>query len=772
MKSPSRFIIHLIKPIVIILFFSLHSFVFAEEGGYAVPFSVSKGDTLKLHLSSGVSFFTLTIFKIDSSAKFVTQFADVNAAIQPMPDSAFYYGPQWNETFRFVIPDDWSPGIYRAEFPAIEGGYRGVLFVVREKILGSYAKNLLVLSTNTWQAYNDFGGKSLYEYNSSDLIRAHAVSMNRPAAYPLGRDGSADFYKYEFKFIQWLTKNNIRFELASQQELDANPDFLQNYNLVMLAGHNEYWSRKERIQLENYISGGGKLIILGGNTCWWQVRFEENGSLMICYKDAALDPLTGVVDSIVTTNWWRDPVNYPENILTGVSFRHGGFVNTPVGNEIVFPADSGYGDYAAFNTHHWVFEGTGLGEGDEFGQTNTIVGYEIDGADFNWQNGIPTATGNDLSPAGFRILGIAPSVNYNPAVTGSHGTMGIYFNKNGGAVFNSATTDWVDGLYDNPDAGLTPDPVVSRITLNVINRFLENKFPPDIINWQPVNLISKIINGEELNIGSREFLVKPGESLQLSITAQDPLKLPVQYLFKMNDEVVSFTSNYNFINSENNVGPKKYEIKGMAINPNDTSSLTWNIFNTELVISTDSIIVVEKSSAFSHQIKAFNYYNDELHYSFLIPPPAWATITPDGILSGNSPAETGEYKLIVKVTNQHNQIAFQNVTLKVIDGVTNVHDQEIPASINLYQNYPNPFNPATTIRFTISELQHVTLKVFDVLGNEIAILINDELPAGEYNFHFSRENLPSGRQNLSSGIYFYQLKAGERIITNKMILQK
>src|SRR5690606_4293339 len=221
-------------------------------------------------------------------------------------------------------------------------------------------------------------------------------------------------------------------------------------------------------------------------------------------------------DSIVTTNWWRDPVNYPENILTGVSFRHGGFVNTPVGNEIVFPADSGYGDYAAFNTHHWVFEGTGLGEGDEFGQTNTIVGYEIDGADFNWQNGIPTPTGNDLSPAGFRILGIAPSVNYNPAVTGPHGTMGIYFNKNVGAVFNSATTDWLDGLYDNPDAGLTPDPVVSRITLNVINRFLENKFPPDIINWQPVNLISKIINGEELNIGSREFLVKPGESLQLS----------------------------------------------------------------------------------------------------------------------------------------------------------------------------------------------------------------------------------------------------------------
>jgi len=86
----------------------------------------------------------------------------------------------------------------------------------------------------------------------------------------------------------------------------------------------------------------------------------------------------------------------------------------------------------------------------------------------------------------------------------------------------------------------------------------------------------------------------------------------------------------------------------------------------------------------------------------------------------------------------------------------------------LQQNYPNPFNPTTTIRFTISELRFTTLKVYDILGNEIATLVNEEKPAGEYEVEFN--SLSGEVRNLSSGIYFYQLKAGSFVETKKMIL--
>jgi hypothetical protein len=83
----------------------------------------------------------------------------------------------------------------------------------------------------------------------------------------------------------------------------------------------------------------------------------------------------------------------------------------------------------------------------------------------------------------------------------------------------------------------------------------------------------------------------------------------------------------------------------------------------------------------------------------------------------------------------------------------------------LEQNYPNPFNPTTNIRFRIADRGFTTLNVYNILGNEIAILVSEEIPAGEHEITFDASNLPSG-------IYFYQLKAGSFIQTNKMIYLK
>jgi len=100
------------------------------------------------------------------------------------------------------------------------------------------------------------------------------------------------------------------------------------------------------------------------------------------------------------------------------------------------------------------------------------------------------------------------------------------------------------------------------------------------------------------------------------------------------------------------------------------------------------------------------------------------------------------------------------------DGPTGITSNEIiPETPILYQNYPNPFNPITTIKFQIPELSIVTLKVYDVLGNEIGTLVNEEKPVGSYEVEFDATTLPSG-------IYFYRLQAGSFVETKKMVFMK
>ncbi len=754
------------KPIFIsIVFLStiiLKINLYAQEGGYVNNVTVAQGDTLIFYISTSVSPFDMNIFKIEDEAKYVTAFTSITGGAQPLPDSSYANGCNWNKTYSMVIPDSWLPGAYRAEFPVANGEYRGVLFFVKPKFPGNYSKILLVLSTNTWQAYNEYGGKSLYDTYSSDNKRSFKVSLNRPAAPPLGTFGSADFYKYEFKFINWAYKNNIQFEFASNNDLDKNPVLLSNYKLVLVVGHNEYWSYPERNQVQKYVNHGGKLMIMAGNTCWWQIRFEDNFRTIVCYKDRALDPFNNITDSLVTVNWWAQPVNNPEAKLTGVSFRHGGYVNS--GSKLPHP--DGYGDYAAFNTNHWVFEGTGLKEGDQFGYDNAIVGYETDGAVFEWRNGIPAATGELGTPNNFRILGISPAISYNDSVKNTYSTMGMYYAPNRGVVFNAATTDWVDGLYTDQNAGIKPDPVVDRITKNVINKFQADRFPPEILSWNSAHIDSAIVNNDRVYLNNRNFLILPDSSVKTSIYAKDPYDKPVKFFWTVNGIVKGTDTSYTFTNTETNVGPKKYTVTANVYNSEDTAKINWNIFNTQLVISSEPDTVISPSSFYNYRVAAFNFYNDSLTYQLIVAP-GWLGIDNEGVISGTAPQDTSAYQVVVRVNNSHNQSDIQAFNIKVSNEVTAVEAerQNIPFNFSLEQNYPNPFNPATRIRFSLPSGSKVILKIFDVLGKEVANIINGKMAAGNHEIIFNSNNL-------ASGVYFYRLQAGNFIQSKKMILAK
>jgi hypothetical protein len=98
--------------------------------------------------------------------------------------------------------------------------------------------------------------------------------------------------------------------------------------------------------------------------------------------------------------------------------------------------------------------------------------------------------------------------------------------------------------------------------------------------------------------------------------------------------------------------------------------------------------------------------------------------------------------------------------------ITNIDDQQaLPSEFQLSQNYPNPFNPSTKIKYSVLQSSNVVLTVIDILGNEIETLVDEEKPAGTYEITWYAENLPSG-------VYFYQLKAGSFVETKKMLLLK
>ncbi|MFZ2864878.1 MAG: putative Ig domain-containing protein [Ignavibacteriaceae bacterium] len=162
--------------------------------------------------------------------------------------------------------------------------------------------------------------------------------------------------------------------------------------------------------------------------------------------------------------------------------------------------------------------------------------------------------------------------------------------------------------------------------------------------------------------------------------------------------------------------------------------------------------------------------NNTLTYSATLsngnPLPSWLSFDPSTRLFYGTPTNAGNIIIKVTATDTANAKASCTFTLIIADPVTDVNDDgQSLNDFQLQQNYPNPFNPATNIQYAISNKQFVTLKVYDVLGNEVETLVNEFKPAGNYEVEF----IASG---ISSGIYFYVLKTNNFCAQKKMIVLK
>jgi len=397
--------------------------------------------------------------------------------------------------YNVEIPVNWTSGAYIAKVSIDEQTFFEVLFFVKPLNPGIETKILFQSSVNTAQAYNNWGGKSLYDYNSSGNQRSYKVSFNRPM-------NLYDFYKWELPFIQWLEKENYEVEYCTNVDLHKDSDLLNYYKLYLSVGHDEYWSWEMRDHIEGFTSNNGNTAFFSGNTCWWQVRFEPqddgqgsfDNRVLVCYKEQrqingaynpGLDPyldLSYPEKRKTTCNWYDALTERPENLMTGLSFYNGAYHDPP-------SLPSAY--YKAKLNKHWLLRDTNLKYDSLFGVYGDYktIGYETDAAEYtDLDIKFPLPTGKlpenvqgKTAPKDFIVLASSNLTNWAEDGKGSSGynnhngwvTMGIFRDSNalggGGFVFTAGTTDWSNGLLyviENQSNQLNE---IHKITKNVID---------------------------------------------------------------------------------------------------------------------------------------------------------------------------------------------------------------------------------------------------------------------------------------------------------------
>jgi hypothetical protein len=503
--------------------------------GYCWPQSVEPGGTVELHLSSaGGRRVAVEVARIGSARTPVFANPGVEAGDHATPADASTNGCDWPVALTIDTDRAWRSGYYEVVLEIdVDGKPRRdhAFFVVRPKVGAPTAPILLVLATNTWHAYNDFGGSNLY-------TGATAVSLQRPMARgyldkPPGAGrrvttthppdpqmathvgylrlnhlspwaGSAGWPDWELPFVAWAEREGYALDVATNADLDHHPDLLSGdarsgagrYRLMLSVGHDEYWSGPMRDTVEGFIARGGNVAFFSGNTSLWQVRLEDPSPVgpaktMVGFKGRLKDdPCYETARSSELTTIWSDYLlDRPENLMTGVSFTRGGYHR--IGKRVT----NGAGAYTVHRPDHWLFDGTGIGYGDLLGAGSTIVGYECDGCDFTYRDGLPYPTGADRTPEGFEILGTAPAAHFTretatrppkpdepseieflasrlfasrdaaaiEKIAHGHAILGTYTSEGGGTVVTSGSTDWAHGLAAR-------DPQVEQITRNVLDR--------------------------------------------------------------------------------------------------------------------------------------------------------------------------------------------------------------------------------------------------------------------------------------------------------------
>lgn len=423
------------------------------------------GETIHFHVSTTAETYSIEIRKEEWTRKTIAKVTGLLGTYYPVPsyeEQPWAKGANWPVSYSWVVPAEWENGNYLALLRTTSGEYTYTYhpLVVRTAVPSSRSKVAFVMNYNTRQAYNQWGGKSLY-YSEvpADPHNAVAVSFLRPFADSSGR---GNIYWGQWELSSQLQADGFDPEFITEWDICSHPAILWAYDVVIFAGCHEYISRNTYDAIEIHHHRGGHLAIFSGCDIYWQVRFEDAGSKMVSYKSYAWreDPMTGVNDSLVTTRWDLKPVNRPGEVLQGVAYEPYSYC---------FEREH----FVVQDCNHFIFEGTGLLNGDTLG--NKMASCETDYI-------------GPSSPPYMDILLLSRREQVRPMykdyVTVNHvDAAAIYYEDSseygfsdgrGGQVFSAGTNHgWADAI-----GNWSPDyETVRKATRNIIQHMVEAQPP-------------------------------------------------------------------------------------------------------------------------------------------------------------------------------------------------------------------------------------------------------------------------------------------------------
>ncbi len=460
--------------------------------GFATDISVNQGGTVSFKIKTDARAYTINIYRMGyyggmgarkvASIKPTATLPQTQPACLTDPVTNLVDCGNWTVSGSWQVPANATSGIYFAHLIRTDtGGDSHIVFIVRNDT----ARSAILFQTGdeSWQAYNYYGGGSLYgpSTGSFDLTnRAFKVSYNRPFFTRSFGDESATWvFGAEYPMVRWLESNGYDVSYFTCVDAARNGSLIQGHKIYMASGHDEYWSGPQRANVETARNAGVNMAFFTGNEVFWKTRWENSidGSntsfrTMVCYKEtlafAKIDPQ----DPPVWTGTWRDPSfsppadgGRPENAITGTLFMVNGPGSDNNGSlSIQVPAADG-------KMRFWRNTAiASLAPNATYTLPNGTLGYEWDE---DVDNGSRPAGAFPLSTSTYSLtadLLLDFGATYGAGKATHH--LMMYRASSGALVFGAGTVQWSWGLDDNHDNpfgfdNLSPDRNMQQATVNL-----------------------------------------------------------------------------------------------------------------------------------------------------------------------------------------------------------------------------------------------------------------------------------------------------------------
>jgi N,N-dimethylformamidase len=400
--------------------------------GYCNPMSLRPGDKVRFMVHSPNGPFSMNIARLGAPNRILYRQDTICGGSQNYRRHAYRDGAQWEARYELTIPDSWKAALYIAKVFDKTGNDFVIPLIVKRSMRQKPCRVVVLASTNTWNAYSEWGGASIYKYSWDDNLHipgSSVVHSQRPILFIHPVTGQSHLLWYESDIYQWLDSHGYEYEVLTDADVHQEPDVLHDYRVVIINTHGEYWTKEMFAGLEDYLNRGGNVASLGGNGLYWTTVINE-GRLVVG------EPCGPLAMDLGAGGTWA-MLGCSESRILGVRFTGSG-------------TDS-YAPYRVLAPEHWALRGTGLAAGDLIG----AKGSRGQGA-----SGIETDKLDWMSPPNVILLARGTNSFWGGA------EMIYYDHPGGGGVFSVGSCAF--------GAALATDRHLSHIVRNVLDRFISD----------------------------------------------------------------------------------------------------------------------------------------------------------------------------------------------------------------------------------------------------------------------------------------------------------